>query len=255
MIDLDGDRLASVGSVNLTQTLGEACPAAPVDPPSSSQRDSVRRASAAATAHYPCREGGEALSLRPPTEPSERRIVGACFHELKARAMTVAAAAGPRPSAGSRPAAIAAATVAAAAGVGVEHGVEAECAGGRERREGGGDGGRLVPPAAEARPLEPWLMPLVTAPEGFLVEVEGAVLRAGHGRALGQRLDNLALQTKALAVAFAQTPGRWEHLLRSGVARFGRDFSPDREPSPHSDANLLIEGFPRFCKIVRRYRR
>ncbi|CAN0535533.1 unnamed protein product [Scytosiphon promiscuus] len=52
-------------------------------------------------------------------------------------------------------------------------------------------------------------MPLVTAPEGFLVEVEGAVLRAGHGRALGQRLDCLALQTKALAVAFAQTPGRW----------------------------------------------
>lgn len=86
--------------------------------------------------------------------------------------------------------------------------------GGGAKRLGAGGGprkgsGRVVPPAVGARSLEPWLMPLVTAPEGFLVEVEGAVLRAGHGRALGQRLDCLVLQTKALAVAFAQTPGRW----------------------------------------------
>lgn len=57
--------------------------------------------------------------------------------------------------------------------------------------------------------MEPWLLPLVTRPAGFLVEVEGAVVRAGHGRALGKRLDSLALQTKALAVALSEMPGRY----------------------------------------------
>lgn len=50
---------------------------------------------------------------------------------------------------------------------------------------------------------------LVTSPEGFVVEMEGVVVVAAHGKELGKRLDCLALQCRALAKALSGLPGRF----------------------------------------------
>ena len=60
-------------------------------------------------------------------------------------------------------------------------------------------------------------MRLVTKPEGFMVEMEGVVVRAERGRELGNRLDCLAVQFRALARALAELPGRCVFLHSSAV--------------------------------------
>lgn len=60
----------------------------------------------------------------------------------------------------------------------------------------------------DVRPLATWVLPLVSRPEGFLVEVEGVVLRAEQGKALGRRLDSLVTQVKGLETALSCVPGR-----------------------------------------------
>ncbi|CAM9263924.1 unnamed protein product, partial [Ectocarpus fasciculatus] len=292
-VDLDGDRLASIATFSISRTLGDTCisaTAAPRGPTGEASRDdtgggSATGVAAAATACGLRGEEGaakhEVPSFYPPTEPSERRIVGACFHELKARAMAVAAAAAaaaggaaagahdptatsvgedgctnqtPRPSGGGiaegggggdgagagdtgggdswsgestagtavggtptrrspacddgRTASVSASSATqSSAGAGGQSGGSGDRAGDGRKSQGA--------MAGTTRALEPWLLPLVTRPAGFLVEVEGAVVRAGHGRALGKRLDSLVLQTKALAVALSEMPGRW-HPSRGG---------------------------------------
>ncbi|CAM9609383.1 unnamed protein product, partial [Scytosiphon promiscuus] len=220
-LDLDGDRLVSISTFNLTRTLAD-------------------------TSDHPVGGGGDAHAgargvptYHPPIEPSERRIVGSCFHELKARAMAVAAAAmagdgGERRTDGGvggqeqgqrlrREPHAQQPSESRDLGAGVEGGVDGVEAGADRAAGGGGGGGVGVHRAASVEEgcggrvvlQPPWLLPLVTRPAGFLIEAEGVVVTAGHGRALGKRLDGLALQTKALVVALAEMPGRW-HPLRGG---------------------------------------
>lgn len=280
-LDLDGNNLVSISTFNLTRTLGDTCAINPapgtaaagaaagtaVEGEGREERADIWRSSvgggaadaaAAATgAGAPDNlgeetEAGETPPLpssRPPTQPSERRIVGACFHELKARAMAVAAGAAlenkdgrdgdrrkQQPSgedtvhdggergdlAGIGNHDIGTVSDETAAGrFGGEHGIgvsargtAATCHVSRESTTrvsaaAGADGvGNTCSGVKAVRALEPWLLPLVTRPAGFLIEVDGAVVRAGHGRALGKRLDSLALQTKGLALALAEMPGR-----------------------------------------------
>lgn len=271
--------MASISSFSLTRTLGDTRIVYP--------RPRTPPASAADSADAP-EQGPEAgvPPFRPPTEPSGRRIVGACFHELKARAMTVAAAAAAATNATTATAASSSvrgdtegeeeegtgmmhhdrhhrhqkqqhqqqsgeSDVTASGRVGVGLGDTAEVGEHGSPSSGGITADRVAHDSSQAvltadRPtprsarkvagradgapggvggeraekggtvLEPWLLPLVTRPAGFLVEVDGAVVRAGHGRALGKRLDGLVLQTKALAVALAEMPGR---CVAFGVGR------------------------------------
>lgn len=268
-VGLDGDRLASISSVNLVQTLG----AASASTPPSSTMPPARPAAAAAEsgtagggkARAPPVEGS--IDFSPPqTNPRERRVVGACFHELKARAMAVAAVDASREKTpvrtGGAPGeeeekdeeeeeewggeggnadapplegVVAAGVVGAAAGNSSAVAAGAVSSGcgaigaGSGALPGGGFSGRTAASSPDDNGggsnrendsenrheggltrtgLEPWVIPLVTRPEGFLIEVDGVVLRAGHGKVLGKRLGCLALQLKALGVALAELPGR-----------------------------------------------
>lgn len=246
-VHVDGDRLASVSRLDLTRTLGRYTAAStPSDhsPRSSDQKESRAPSTAPSCSHgvggvtgdingaearssHPIvvDEDSEAMPFLPPTRPDKRRIVGACFHELKARAMAVHAAAMAESDAAverdrdPRQEADAASAKAAAVKKDATISVPYEARrGGRDKaidsRIGGcSDDGRrsMRGPGEDTKAVSvmaPWVMPLVTRPEGFLIEVEGVVLRAGHGKALGKRMDGLVQQAKALVIAVAATPGR-----------------------------------------------
>lgn len=143
-------------------------------------------------------------------------IVGACFHELKARVLATVDGAADATSAFSQ------GTLheekhgrhtKARGTAPVERNVTHEQAEG-----GGGSGSEKI--AAQAKMTNsnssgsllsslPWLLRLVNRPEGFLVEAEGVVVRAEHDKELGKRLDSLGRQVRGLVAAHAGLPGRF----------------------------------------------
>lgn len=234
-MELDGDRLASVSSLGLTRTLGHA-PSPPTPsaqpspsvrpPPSVPQRAPSREAHPGASSYGPGDpsrsdplDDDESVSRpcpQPPTlgedslsRPGQTLLIGACFHELKARALAVHDKRREQPLTREVP---------AYAPEADERAREAE-----PRREPEETAVTMESPAGTSPPglggnpgdgragipLDRWVMPLVTRPEGFLVEAQGVVLRAKQGVMLGRRLDDLATQTHGLMTALSMLPGRW----------------------------------------------
>lgn len=155
-------------------------------------------------------------------------IVGACFHELKARAL--AATDGAIPEAGS----VSTSPPAPPLSRGNRreaHGTTHRTAHGgtnltRERTEASGRSGGETSSAQEAEVVDtnssgsslllsslPWVVSLVNRPEGFLVEAEGVVIRAEHDEELGKKLDSLGRQVRGLVAAQAGLPGRFVFIV------------------------------------------
>lgn len=239
-VDIDGDRLASVSTVNITQTLGDTSAPVPT-PPNDPGDPGSRLPTAATTTTYPSGENDGVLYSPPSNNPAERLIVGPCFNELKARAIATDAA---------RAAAVSTAAMGQERSefVTPEVGETVGKSSRATKSNGSSDPNSMNdeiwskrPPACgnnstnvknesfgtetygrqseslgqeqqeSANPFSSrqWLMPLVKRPQGFLIEVGGVVLRAEHGNALGKRLDSLVLQAKAMMVAVADLPGRF----------------------------------------------
>lgn len=111
-------------------------------------------------------------------------LIGACFHELKARALAVHNKLNTPP---------------------MNTLGQAVSAGSLLCKAVDPEGTTL---GCNAIHLPSWVMPLVTRPEGFQVEIEGVVIRAEQGKELGRQLDSLSTQVRGLAAAFSQIPGR-----------------------------------------------